>query len=732
MRSNWMWEVEMRESGMIERTLSDGRYRLKQVLGEGGMATVYLAQDNVLGAQRAIKILSPHLRNAEAIRHRFMEEARAMARIAHANIVSIHDVGIAEDGSPFIVMEFMTAGSAADLLQSGPLQPAIAGTILKGVLAGLQAAHDHGVVHRDIKPPNILISANGVPKITDFGIAQHQTNRHTKTHAKFGSAGYMPPEQQQSAKQAGPGADIYAAGATLFALLTGEEPFELHTAEAQKALTDKLEPSITELISRACQYNPDDRFDEPTVMASALEAAFEAAGTPLPSSRITMPARPVPATTLDQDTLQDFPTSQRPSTTSRAWKRRITGLLLALAGGICVELIASHVATLLSSSSSPPEESTVSVSTAEECGDGIVSGNEDCDDGNENHGDLCTPTCEINTTRVNGGSMWMGFTQADLKAGMHLEIPSRKSEGYIHQHAEFATPATPVMVPGFNLMRTEVSWGAFRHFVESVDPGDVGSVTTDPDIFAWHTGAIQRTRDRYKGTLQDRPARNPAHVDVEGAIAFCSWLGGALPTEAQWEMAARGAGTGRLFPWGDRVPKTSPEDCDLMTGYFVTSMNPHQEFNCGGKQPTPVGSLPAGCTPEGVCDLSGNVDEFVIPGPVRWNIVDDAGEEHLIADLPGPLSKDPESMEFMTSCTERAIRDPYGLISGSVRDCLRSVRNEPLADEAQYRRDGLLLVVRGGNYDESLPLYYQNRARYPWQVDQVGEYRGFRCTIPAH
>ena len=194
------------------------------------MATVYGGFDTMLEVDRAVKVLSPALCRSEKLRKRFLAEARAMAKLRHTNIVTVFDVGV-EDDTPYIVMEMVKGGAVIDLMdRDGMLPPDVAGPIMLGALAGLQASHDRGVVHRDIKPHNMLMTTDGIVKITDFGIAHMQEDERsfTKTGAVMGTLAYMPPEQRQSAKGLGPTADIFAAGASLYALLTGQEPFDLY------------------------------------------------------------------------------------------------------------------------------------------------------------------------------------------------------------------------------------------------------------------------------------------------------------------------------------------------------------------------------------------------------------------------------------------------------------------------------------------------------------------------
>lgn len=255
--------------------LSNGRYTLSGTLGEGGMATVYGGFDTMLEVDRAVKVLSPALCSSEKLRKRFLAEARAMAKLRHPNIVTVFDVGVDGD-TPFIVMEMVDGGAVMDWVdREGAQSPEVAGHVILSALAGLQASHDRGVIHRDVKPHNLLISSEGRVKITDFGIAQLDDERSfTKTGAIMGTLAYMPPEQRISAKNLGPTADVFASGASLYALLTAKEPFDIYNESLHEQLFANVPEPMKRVINTACQYDPKNRFQTASAMASALREAM--------------------------------------------------------------------------------------------------------------------------------------------------------------------------------------------------------------------------------------------------------------------------------------------------------------------------------------------------------------------------------------------------------------------------------------------------------------------------
>ncbi len=260
-----------------QTALSGGRYKLLSELGEGGMATVFHAYDSVLDVDRAIKVLATKLAASNKVRERFVNEARTMARLQHRHIVSVFDVA-ADGDRVFMVMELVTGGSLVDRVKrAGPLPPRMAAEVVLDVLSGLAVAHDAGIVHRDIKPHNILITPEGDAKVTDFGIARvnQGDSSKTKTGAVLGTWAYMAPEQRKSSNKADARSDIYAVGATLYSLVTGAEPFDLYSSELHAELFDTVDPVLSRIIQKASRYKPDDRYQNAAEMAEAIREDLE-------------------------------------------------------------------------------------------------------------------------------------------------------------------------------------------------------------------------------------------------------------------------------------------------------------------------------------------------------------------------------------------------------------------------------------------------------------------------
>jgi hypothetical protein len=253
----------------MERTLEPGnefadRYRIVRLLGRGGAAQVYLAHDGELDREVAIKILTGS--GTVASLDRFREEAAAMAELRHPNILEVYDFGDAE-GLPFLVLEHIAGGSLADPVFSRGLDLSQAGPLARGILDALEYAHSRGVVHRDIKPGNILLGAEGTPKLSDFGLAKSPTSSvRTRTGVVLGTPEYMAPESFDGAP-ASPAADLYAWGCLLHTLLHGRPPYQGKLPEIYRTAKRGKLPEATRqgpaamTLSVALAPKPRDRRD---------------------------------------------------------------------------------------------------------------------------------------------------------------------------------------------------------------------------------------------------------------------------------------------------------------------------------------------------------------------------------------------------------------------------------------------------------------------------------------
>ena len=292
----------MAVSDSLIDTLFDGRYRIQRKLGAGGMADVYLAEDQELGRRVAIKILNGRHANDDQFIERFRREAKNAAALNHPNIVSIYDRGEAED-TYYIAMEFLDGRTLKELVVSRGAAPInVAIEYARQILSALRFAHRHGIVHRDIKPHNVLVDAEGRVKVTDFGIARAGTSQMTETGSIVGTAQYLSPEQARGG-EVDPRSDLYSLGVVLYELLTGKTPFDGETPVeiAMKHLSNapkppsKLRPDVTpeldKVVLRALAKNPDDRYQS----ADEMEADLERVARGAPVSAATAATQVLPA-----------------------------------------------------------------------------------------------------------------------------------------------------------------------------------------------------------------------------------------------------------------------------------------------------------------------------------------------------------------------------------------------------------------------------------------------------
>jgi serine/threonine protein kinase len=258
-------------------------YTILEVLGRGGMGVVYKARDLRAKRLAALKMILVGGHAGQQELARFRKEAQAIARLQHPNIVQLYDSGESE-GHPFFTLEFVEGGSLADQLDGSPWPARKAARLVRTLSRAVQHAHERGIIHRDLKPANILLTADGTPKITDFGLARQldTSGCQTPSDAILGTPSYMAPEQAGQAKQVGPAADIYALGAILYQLLTGRRPFDGATTldivmqvvaddpQPPRALRPSLPVEIENICLKCLQKQPSQRYPSAQALANDL------------------------------------------------------------------------------------------------------------------------------------------------------------------------------------------------------------------------------------------------------------------------------------------------------------------------------------------------------------------------------------------------------------------------------------------------------------------------------
>ena len=333
------------------------RYQLEEPIASGGAAVVWRAFDDVLSRSVAIKLLHPHLAGDPTTVERFRLESINAARLTHTNVVQIYDTGL-ENDIVYLVMEYVDGPSLRDIIKErGALDPQVVAALGEQVAAALGEAHTQGVVHRDVKPANILLTADGVAKVTDFGIAKALSGNQatlTSPGTVVGTAAYVAPEQLEGTDVDGR-ADVYALGVVLYECLTGKPAFQgdTPTATAAARLTQDLLPprqvradvprGLDDVITRATRRDPDLRFGDGTAMAMALQPLVRSKPSDVTALLLTDtdgPRRRVEARTVtDSGRLERRVPSRRGENWRRLMAAFVGGLLLAVVGFLATQAL---------------------------------------------------------------------------------------------------------------------------------------------------------------------------------------------------------------------------------------------------------------------------------------------------------------------------------------------------------------------------------------------------------
>ncbi|WP_426509588.1 protein kinase domain-containing protein [Dactylosporangium sp. McL0621] len=380
---------------MVGRLLN-GRYELRSVIGRGGMAEVWLAVDGRLGRGVAVKMLHHDGGADPSLPERFEREAHTAARLSHPNIVAVYDVGV-DDRTPYLVMELVQGHSLADELAAGPLDPQRAVRIAEQVCDALAAAHDAGVVHRDVKPANILIGDEGRVKVCDFGIARITDRAQTSLTAPatvLGTSSYMAPEQVLG-EPVDARTDLYALGCVLYAMLTGRPPFiadspvqialqQVHQAAVPVAvLRPGLPPQLAGLVGALLAKRATDRPASAAQVRTALAGGTGGAATavlahdagPAAFARGEGPAAvggeaPIRGRAAVRPATRSLPVLGEPPAPAARRRGRSAGIALAALGAVAAVVLALALGTLPSRSDHPaaaptPADTTQSLPTAD-------------------------------------------------------------------------------------------------------------------------------------------------------------------------------------------------------------------------------------------------------------------------------------------------------------------------------------------------------------------------------
>ncbi len=587
---------------------SIGRYQILARLGEGGMAIMYKARDTRLDRDVALKLIrvdqfAPAM--MDQILKRFEREAKSLARLSHNSIVRVYDYG-EHDGAPYLVLEFCEGGDLKQRLRGQPVDWQEAIQFILPIARALRYSHQQGVIHRDVKPSNIMFNSSGEPMLSDFGIAKMLESDDaatlTGTGVGIGTPGYMAPEQWTG--ETSPQSDQYGLGVVLYEMLTGRKPYESDTPAGilikqtsqplppPSKYVPTLPPEVEIALLKSLDRDPAERYTDMAAFIKefegllqqipAVEAKPVAVAVPPPSADyyktldvFISEEKPTPVTPADWATTAD----PLPKAKSIDWKPVVIG-------GVTLVVLAALVWSgwqFSKSFSSAPEPNPTVTPTASAAPTRLPSKNPSrTSSATQANTQVATATptalpIEITDPKgvtmrlVPAGEFTMG-SDADTSYDECKKFRTDCSPGWF---ADEEPPHT-IFLDGFYMDMYEVTSALYAACV------DVGGCTPPQN-----TGSYADS-DYFRNSVY---LHFPViYVDWNQANTYCQWRGARLPTEAEWEKAARGTDE-RTCPWGEGI------DCSK-ANFGVCKVNT-----------TAVGSYESGKSPYGMYDMAGNVWE---------------------------------------------------------------------------------------------------------------------------
>jgi formylglycine-generating enzyme required for sulfatase activity/tRNA A-37 threonylcarbamoyl transferase component Bud32 len=572
------------------------RYTLTARLGSGAMAEVFQATDSQTNEVVAAKVLDRKLTLDADIVERFKREGEALRQLRHRHIVSFVDT-FQHEGQQVIVMECVSGGSLHQIIKRGPLPVEQARQVAIDLCDALTTAHRLNIVHRDVKPENVLVAQDGTPRLTDFGVARlvSEGTRLTGTGTQIGTPFYMSPEAWQG-QRLDAQADIWSLGIVLYEMLTGDVPFGGDTliAVMNKVLTAPLPdlkklrpetpPALVKIVRRMLEREKAKRYQSLREVVLDLERVT---ATPAPMPTIPpAPQPPASRTQMAPKAKGDWP----------RWTLVAGGLALVLvvcvltAGGGALVMkmmsqatpappatLAATAATRLVETPVPPAATPISMLPADTPKPPPPSGSSSTPP-------PTAPALGIGSTQMSpadgmmqvyvpAGDFLMGATDAEI--AQDLQRCSTCSSGDFND----VKPQHTASLDAFWIDQTLVTNAMYAQCVHA------GKCQTP-------SNTTSATRQSYYGNSQydHYPV---IYVSWDDANAYCQWAVRRLPTEAEWEKAARGT-DGRLYPWGNQDPSPTLANSSMDVG-----------------DTTEVGKYPAGASPYGAMDMAGNVWEWV-------------------------------------------------------------------------------------------------------------------------
>jgi eukaryotic-like serine/threonine-protein kinase len=573
------------QQSLIGQTIE--RYHILEQLGEGGMAIVYKAYDTRLERYVALKVIRAEKLTSESMDKtlkRFEREARALARLTHPNIVPVTDYGEFGD-KPYLVMPYIPGETLKRHLMGRPIPWHQAARFLAPVARALEHAHQHNIIHRDVKPSNILITANGQPMLSDFGVAKvletEETSDLTGTGVGVGTPDYMAPEQGMTSI-VDERVDIYALGVVFYELVTGRRPYRADTPMAvmlkknteplprPTSLVPDLPPDVENHLLKALARDPANRFQTMTEMAVSLENFAEG----------KLPASKAP------------PAKQPDSAPPRSRKNPLMGLGIGLAGFICLaSLVTGGLAAVKWLGANTGATATLTETTIPQTEPAPVDSSTPTDSFVAS-----TPTLELPTDTPTAAPDAGRVSPTDGMSLLYVPAGEFPMGGNVSRFDQ-SKPEHTIYLDAFWIDKIEVTNAMFSQFASQT--GYVGELEKQGITWFYNGSWYDRSGAGWRnpfgpGTNLDGRADYPViQVSWNDAVAYCTWVGRRLPTEAEWEKAARGS-SGYLYPWGNTPPSSNLANYGGQIGDIVR-----------------VGSYPENISPYGALDMAGNVYEWV-------------------------------------------------------------------------------------------------------------------------
>jgi len=626
-----------------------GEYFAFEQIGLGSMAQVYKALQPSMDRMVAIKIIASTFSDDPHFVARFRREAQIVAALEHPHILPVIDFG-EQDETLYLVMRYVNGGTLHDLIQKGPLPPQTALRYLTEIGEALDYAHGSGIVHRDIKPKNVLLDAQGNPFIADFGLAKLIAGGGLTGSGRQGMIGtphYMSPEQARGQPVDGR-SDLYSLGVVLYEMLTGQVPYDAdstvgiimkHIGEEIPRVSQvnpNLPPALDIVLARALAKAPGDRYPRARDLAEAVAQALGASVLTVPtlprSGQKTKSSlglsgifrdlrRRLSSVSWLTSLSRGLGWTQPIFTRVRNWPRERRQSLMILSSVVTLAVVAFAffsratraplpVSTLTPTAPVPATEASPQVTAKPTIAATLATA------GPATNPPNATATPALPTPGKPGATaIWKTDLMPMLfvSAGNFL-LGSADSDSMSHEDEK---PQLVVYLDAFWIDQTEVTVAQFQDFVNATsyvtdaergccagDYAKVGGMVLVP-------GAVFAKTANWKlpegsGAAVALPRRPVVQVSWNDAAAYCQWAGRRLPTEAEWDKAARGT-QGLIYPWGNAFKEGLTNFCDKNCGANWHNIN----YDDASGRTSNVGLFPKGASPYGALDMSGNVWEWV-------------------------------------------------------------------------------------------------------------------------